>query len=115
MFSINFTNCLVDSIGIEHGLTEPELFGMEARLRDAHESVLRQANAGKLGFVDLPNNTEEAKKIMSWARKTKAVPLRHPRRLRHRRQRARQYRGSGSHKSCIYWNLSDKKAYAKDG
>ncbi len=68
---MNFTHCLVDSIGIEHGLTEPELFGMETRLRDAHESVMRQANAGKLGFVDLPNNTEEAKKIMSWARKAR--------------------------------------------
>jgi glucose-6-phosphate isomerase len=71
MLSVNFTNCLVDSIGITHGLTEPELFGMETRLKDAHESVIRQANAGKLGFVDLPNNTEEAKKIMSWARKAK--------------------------------------------
>src|SRR5438093_10875349 len=69
MLSVNFTNCLVDSIGLEHGLTEPELFGMEPRLKDAYENVMRQANAGKLGFVDLPNNIDEAKKIMSWARK----------------------------------------------
>ena len=72
MLSVNFTNCLADSIGLEHGLTEPELYGMETRLKDAHESVFRQANAGKLGFVDLPNNSEEAKKIMSWARKTRS-------------------------------------------
>ena len=72
MLSINFTNCLVDSIGLSHGLTEPELFGLEPRLKDAHDNVMRQANAGKLGFVDLPNNSEEAKKIMSWARKVKA-------------------------------------------
>src|SRR5579871_443814 len=71
MLTVNFTNCLVDSIGLEHGLTEPELFGMEMRLKDTHESVMRQANAGKLGFVDLPNNTEEAKKIMSWARRVR--------------------------------------------
>src|SRR5579862_968613 len=71
MLSVNFTNCLVDSIGLEHGLSEPELFGMETRLRDAHENVMRQANAGKLGFVDLPNNTEEAKKIMTWAKKVR--------------------------------------------
>src|SRR5437899_2381179 len=72
ILSVNFTNCLVDSIGLSHGLTEPELFGMELRLKEAHESVMRQANAGKLGFVDLPDNSEEAKKIMSWARKTRA-------------------------------------------
>src|SRR5207302_8388608 len=71
MLSVNFTNCLVDSIGLAHGLSEPELFGMEMRLKEAHESVMRRANAGKLGFVDLPNNTEEAKKIMSWARRAR--------------------------------------------
>src|SRR5471030_2507077 len=73
MLSVNFTNCLADAVGIEHGLTDPELFGLETRLKDAHESVMRQANAGKLGFIDLPNNTEEAKKIMSWARKAKGT------------------------------------------
>src|ERR1019366_311226 len=72
MLSFNYTNCLVDSIGLSHGLTEPELFGMETRLKEAHQNVVRQANAGKLGFVDLPNNTEEAKKIMSWARKIRS-------------------------------------------
>jgi glucose-6-phosphate isomerase len=71
MLSLNFTNCLADSIGIEHGLTEPELFGLEPRLKEAFASVLRQANAGKLGFVDLPNNTEEAKRIAAWARRTR--------------------------------------------
>src|SRR5580765_2662396 len=73
MLSVNFTNCLADSIGIEHGLTEPELFGLETRLKDAHDNVMRQSNAGKLGFIDLPNNSEEAKKIMSWARKTRGA------------------------------------------
>src|ERR1035437_7089698 len=71
MLSVNFTNCLANSIGIEHGLTEPELFGLETRLKEAQESVLRQANTGKLGFVDLPNHIDEAKKIMSWAKKVR--------------------------------------------
>jgi glucose-6-phosphate isomerase len=71
MLSLNFTNCLVDSIGLAHGLSEPELFGMEGRLKSAHENVMRQADAGKLGFVDLPGHSEEAKKIMRWAGKTK--------------------------------------------
>ncbi len=69
MLSLNFTNCLVDSIGLSHGLSEPELFGMEGRLRTAHENVMRQADAGKLGFMDLPAHSDEARKIMSWARK----------------------------------------------
>src|SRR4051812_26325911 len=71
MLSVNFANCLADSIGIEHGLTEPELFGLEGRLQEAHKNVLQQANAGKLGFVDLPNNIEEAKKMMAWAKKAR--------------------------------------------
>lgn len=70
--SVNFTNCLSDSIGFEHGLTELEVLGLEARLREAHAAVERQAAAGKLGFVDLPGNTEEAKKILSWARRARA-------------------------------------------
>src|SRR5262245_57639761 len=71
MLSIHFTNCLVDAVGLAHGLTEPELFGMETRLREAHQNVMRQANTGKLGFVDLPNNSEEARKILSWAKKAR--------------------------------------------
>ena len=71
MLSLNFTNCLADTLGLEHGLTEPELFGMEKRIRDTHQSIMRQADAGKLGFVDLPSNAVEAKKIMSWARKVR--------------------------------------------
>jgi glucose-6-phosphate isomerase len=71
MLSVNFTNCFVDAIGLSHGLIEHEWLGLEPRLKDAHQSVLQQANAGKLGFVDLPNNTEEARKIMSWARKVR--------------------------------------------
>src|ERR1051326_8388425 len=71
MLSVNFTNCLAEAIGAEHGLSEAELFGLEPRLRNAHESVMRQADAGKLGFVDLPNNSDEAKKIMSWARRVR--------------------------------------------
>src|SRR2546423_1136541 len=71
MLSVNFTNCLTEAIGLDHGLSDPELFGLEPRLNDAHEAVMRQANAGKLGFVDLPNQSEEAKKIMSWAKKVR--------------------------------------------
>jgi glucose-6-phosphate isomerase len=108
MLSLNYANCLVDSIGLSHGLTEHEWLGLEPRLKDAHQSVMQQATAGKLGFVDLPNNAEEARKIMSWARKVRGpfdtlVVL-----------------GIGGsalgtialHEALrpMYWNLGDKKA-----
>ena len=108
MLSVNFTNCLVGSIGVEHGLAEHDLFGLETRLKDAYGNVLRQANAGKLGFIDLPNHTDEAKKIMAWARKVRGsfdtlVVL--------------GIGGSALGPTAVqqalrpaYWNLSDKKA-----
>ena len=71
MLSVNFANCLVGSVGVEHGLAEHDLFGLEARLKDAHRGVMQQADAGKLGFVDLPNNSDEARRIMAWARKVR--------------------------------------------
>lgn len=71
MLSLNFTNCLIDAIGLAQGLSEPELFGMEAKLKSAHENVMHQADAGKLGFMDLPSQSDEARKIQSWARPMK--------------------------------------------
>lgn len=71
VLSLNFTHCLMDSIGLGHGLSEPELYGMEAKLKSAHENVSRLADAGKLGFLDLPNQSDEARKIASWARRAK--------------------------------------------
>jgi len=69
MLSVNFTNCLTESIGLEHGLSENELLALEGRLSDAHQNVMRQAETGKLGFIDLPNQAPEAKKLMAWARR----------------------------------------------
>lgn len=72
MLSLNFRNCLSDTIGLSHGLMEPELFGLQGRLQESHTGVDRQTQAGKLGFVDLPDRVEEARKIMAWAKKKKA-------------------------------------------
>jgi len=69
MLSMNFSNCLSDTIGLSHGLMEPELFGLQGRLQEAHAAVDRQAQAGKLGFVDLPDRLDDARKIAAWARK----------------------------------------------
>lgn len=71
MLSLNFSNCLVDAVGLTRGLSEPELFGLEARLKSAHENVSRLADSGKLGFVDLPGHSEEARRLLAWAKKTR--------------------------------------------
>ena len=54
MLSVNFSHCLSDAIGIERGLMEQEVYGLQARLRDAHAEVERLGTSGKLGFMDLP-------------------------------------------------------------
>src|SRR5437879_5410329 len=72
MLSLNYINCLTESVGPAHGMTEAELLGIEPRLKAAHQSLMGQADAGQLGFMDLPNHIAEAKKMMSWARKARA-------------------------------------------
>jgi len=71
MLSLNYANCLSDTIGSEHGLLDHELVNLQSRLNDAHHQVRQQATSGKIGFMDLPHQKEEAKKIMSWAKKIK--------------------------------------------
>jgi glucose-6-phosphate isomerase len=72
MLHVDFSHCMSDAIGLEHGLAEPELAGMQDRLNEAHAGVMRLAASGKLGFVDLPKETAEAKAILSYARKMRA-------------------------------------------
>ena len=72
MLTLNYAHCLSDSIGIDHGLMEPEIFGLQSRLQEAHNAVARMGASGKLGFIDLPNQSEEAKRIMAWAKKTRS-------------------------------------------
>jgi len=71
MLSLNYAHCLSDSIGIDHGLMEPEIFGLQSRLQEAHNAVQRMGTSGKLGFLDLPDQSAEARRIMTWARKTR--------------------------------------------
>ncbi len=72
MLSLNFRNCLSDAIGLSHGVMEPELFGLQSRLQEAHAAVASQAQTGKLGFIDLPDHIEDAKKIVTWSKKARA-------------------------------------------
>ena len=72
MVTLNFTHCLSDAIGLDHGLMEPELFGLESRLQEAHRGVMTLGSTGKIGFMDLPNQLDEARRIMAWARKARS-------------------------------------------
>jgi glucose-6-phosphate isomerase len=71
MLSLNYANCLSDTLGSEHGLGDQDLAGLQNRLNDAHHSIRQQSTSGKIGFMDLPHAKEEAKKIMAWAKKAK--------------------------------------------
>src|SRR5258708_6005470 len=72
MLHIDFGHCMSQAIGMEHGLMEPEFSGMQGRLKEAHAGVERLGTSGKLGFMDLPNQTAEARSILSFARKQRA-------------------------------------------
>jgi glucose-6-phosphate isomerase len=72
MLNIDPRNCFSSTIGMEHGLMEPEFSGMQSRLNEAHASVERLGASGKLGFMDLPYQMAEAKSILSFARKHRA-------------------------------------------
>src|SRR5258706_7420701 len=72
MLHIDFSHCMSDAIGMEHGLMEPEFSGLQGRMNEAHAGVERLWRSGKLGFMDLPNQTAEAKAIQAFARKQRA-------------------------------------------
>ncbi len=69
---LDFSHCMSSAIGMEHGLMEPEFAGMHGRLHEAHAGVDRLWTSGKLGFMDLPNQTDDAKKILAFARKQRS-------------------------------------------
>lgn len=71
MLSLNYSHILSDAIGVEHGLMEPEISGMQGKLQEAHQAVMAAGTSGKLGFLDLPNQLDEARRIMSWAKKAR--------------------------------------------
>jgi glucose-6-phosphate isomerase len=71
MLRIDFGHCLSRSVGMEHGLMEPELSGMQPRLNEAAAGVERLWTSGKLGFMDLPSQTDEARAIQNYARKVR--------------------------------------------
>jgi glucose-6-phosphate isomerase len=71
MLRVDFGNCLSQSIGMEHGLMEPEFYGLQGRLNEAAAGVEKLWTSGKLGFMDLPSQTDEARAIQNYARKAR--------------------------------------------
>ncbi len=72
MLSVDFGHCLQEAIGSEHGLAEADAFNMQSRFSEAHAAVERQGVSGKLGFLDLPHQSADARRILAGARRTRA-------------------------------------------
>ena len=62
--SLNYANCLKEFVG-ERGISAEDLPALQSKITDAHASIQNQKAAGKLGFMELPYKTEEARRIRS--------------------------------------------------
>ncbi len=71
MLRLDFAHCMSDAIGMERGLMPPEFAGMQPKLAEAHAGVDRLWKSGKLGFMDLPNHSAEARAIQVYAKKAR--------------------------------------------
>lgn len=73
MLSLDIRQSLAEAIGPEHGVVEKEVNDLQPRLNEAHIHLERLAASGKLGFHDLPDRTDEAKRLMRWARQKRSA------------------------------------------
>ena len=51
---LDYTNCLAESIGATHGLTDNEVETLVAKIPKHHENIVEQANAGESACFTLP-------------------------------------------------------------
>ena len=66
MIALSYTNCLQSVIG-KNGLSAQAIAKSADRLAQANRSLEKQRETGKLGFFDLPEGIQEAKKIQDAA------------------------------------------------
>ena len=66
--TLSYANCLKEFTG-DSGITADELKALQSKIRAAHESIREQKESGRLGFMNLPYDTETAKKIKAAAKK----------------------------------------------
>jgi glucose-6-phosphate isomerase len=52
--TLDYTNCLAESIGATHGLTKSEVDTLVAKFPKHHENIDEQRSNGECGFFDLP-------------------------------------------------------------
>lgn len=62
--TLDFTNCLAESIGATHGLTKPEIDTLVAKFPKHHENVDELRTRGESGFFDLPYQDQGALKAV---------------------------------------------------
>jgi len=65
--TVNFANCMKSLAG-QAGLDIEEIRALEPAVINALESIQNQKNAGRLGFMELPSQTEHARNIKTIAR-----------------------------------------------
>ncbi|MFC1501454.1 glucose-6-phosphate isomerase [Elusimicrobiota bacterium] len=68
MVKLNYANCLKSFVGAS-GIGIENLNALEPEIVQAHKSILEQKKQGKLGFMELPFKTKDAKDIKSIAKK----------------------------------------------
>jgi len=62
--TLDFTNCLAESIGATHGLTKPEIDTLVAKFPKHHENVDELRTTGQSAFFDLPYQDQTALKAL---------------------------------------------------
>lgn len=71
MLRVDFGHCMSDAIGMERGLMPQEFSALQSRITEAHAGVDRLWKSGKLGFMDLPRQSDQAKAIQAYAKKVR--------------------------------------------
>ncbi|MDI6641571.1 MAG: glucose-6-phosphate isomerase [Elusimicrobiota bacterium] len=69
MLKLNYSNCLSEFIGSQHGISIEEIEQLKVKLVEAHKNLQTKKSDGKLGFMELPYKIDEAKKIKQFAEK----------------------------------------------
>ena len=69
MIQLYWKNATAEVIGPEHGIEQTDLTTLAPRLIAAHKSIVEQAQAGKLGFVNLPFRKDYRDSVMKLVEK----------------------------------------------
>ena len=65
----DYSSVLAEAIGEEQGLSPDQIFSFQSRVDEAHRRLMEWKEAGKIGFIDLPEKEDEARTIAEMAGK----------------------------------------------